>query len=195
LAAAAPTAVVAPVWNKHYGSTVDAVYGDRIQADVVAYGSDKKSREDDCPEFEDYLYRTHSAAGSGEFTLMIEKSRPSYTAVYCQGGYWPRADRGRDNSRDGTRMEPDPVPLSPTQQSLERRGIDRVDAAYLEVGRVLYSAEANLSYFSHADEGAYYEAIKHFSKEEQYALKILQAKGGSALPFKLPRPPVSNDSK
>jgi hypothetical protein len=39
------------------------------------------------------------------------------------------------------------------------------------------------------------EAVKHFSKEEQYALKILKAKGGSALPFKLPRPPVSNDSK
>src|SRR5712664_2318792 len=127
LTATTPRLVVAPVSNKHNGSIIDAVSGDRIEADSMAYGSGNKIKEDDCPQFDDFLYRTRSSP-NGEFTFIVDASRLSYTAVYCQGGYWPRADRGRDNSRDGTRVEPDPVPLSPTQQSLERRGIDRVDA-------------------------------------------------------------------
>ena len=41
----------------------------------------------------------------------------------------------------------------PNQSTLSHRGMKPVDAAYLAIGRVLYTAELNLAYFSRADEG------------------------------------------
>jgi len=184
----AQEATVAPNVNQHDGIMKDAVSGEPIYASARAFGSEKESAPNDCPAFDDLLFSTHSVPGSGDFSLLIDKSHLSYTAVYCQPGYRPQTRRGLDNLRNGTRVDPDPVRLYPIPQALAQRKLDPVDAAYLAIRRVMSDAESQVYYFSNADEDSFYKALKFFPPEEQQVLQVLIAKGRNPRLANLPRP-------
>lgn len=172
--------------NSHPGTIVDAVTGYRIQAYATAYGSNnKKGNKGDCPYFDQILQETISAPGSGDFVFLVDATKTSFTAVYCQGGYAFRTVPANDNSRNGERSQPDPITLYPNQQTLSQRRIKASDAAYIAMGRVLYSAKTNVYYFSQADDAAFGEALKRFSPQDQTILLSLRSAGSEAVPYTL----------
>ena len=152
---------LAPAKNVHRGEIVDAVTDAPIEADAAAYASNQvQGGTPDCPAYGSLLNQTHSTAG--DFAFRIDNTVASFTAVYCQPAYASNTVDGNDNSVNGSPVAPHPVPLYPNQSTLSHRGMKPVDAAYLAIGRVLYTAELNLAYFSRADEGSYYQALEAF---------------------------------
>jgi len=162
--------------HSHPGTIVDAVTGNGIEANASAYGSQKQVGDGGCPKYEDWLDSQRSESGTGSFAFYIDSNRSSYLAAYCQGGYIARVVTSNDNKRDGTRVQPDPVSLYPSQVKIAKMKMERVDAAYIALTRQLSLFQANLDYFSRADEEAFYKALGRFSAEEKNAIQLLRAK-------------------
>jgi hypothetical protein len=146
--------------NSHPGNVVDADTKIGIRADATAYGSETKESDDGCPKYKDQIDVTHSAAGTGEFHFEIDAQRRNYLATYCQGAYVPRIVRENDNTKDTTRVQPDPIQLYPNAATLKARQLDRVDLADRVIGTLLDRAHEDLAYYEIADKDSFHGALE-----------------------------------
>lgn len=133
--------------RRHAGVVQNAVTGGGIPAAIVAY-KDTSGRQltGRCPEYGSRDGATN-AIGSGLFLLPVTPSLPSYVAVYCLSGFYPREETRNDNALNA-RVTADPVTLFPLSADPKavaaalRRDIDRLsqtlryaDAAFRSGGQ------------------------------------------------------------
>jgi len=164
----------------HPGDIVDADTKQGIRADATAYGSDVKESDEDCPKYKEQLDVTHSDPGTGDFYFKINDQRKNYVATYCQGAYVPRTVRDNDNTKENTRVQPDPIQLYPNVATLKARHLDGVEFADRAIGSVLDRAHQDLEYYAHADEAAFYSALEKGSKADRDVVKYLLARPQNA---------------
>lgn len=138
-----------------------------IEAQESAYGGNKRTVDADCPQYDEHLYTTKSKAMDGKFDFHIRKERLSYTAVYCQGGYWSRSDLGRENLRSETPVDPEPVPLH--RRDAGKTGMRRAIARQL---RIVIS---NLDYLRKADKASFDTATSDLPAAARAAVAALTA--------------------
>lgn len=160
--------------HRHPGTIVDDVDGKGIQAGAYAYGSQEPAGNGNCPKFKETLDSQQSQVGTGSFTFHIDKAKSSYVAVYCQNGYASRTEDKNDNSQDGSRVQPDPISLHPSQAKLVSLQIDPADAAFVAIARVLDRAQSDILYLSKADEGGFYKALERLPEQDQRILRVLR---------------------
>jgi hypothetical protein len=157
----------------HPGDVVDADTKIGIRADTTAYGSETKESDEGCPKYKDPLEVTHSAAGTGDFHFEIDAQRRNYLATYCQGAYVPRTVRENDNTKDSTRVWPDPIQLYPNAATLKTRQLDHVEFADRVIGTLLDRAHEDLAYYAVADEAGFYGALDKGSAKDREIVKYL----------------------
>lgn len=170
-------------WEKKYlhpGDVVDADTRTGIRADATAYGSETKESDDGCPKYKEQLDVTHSAADTGDFHFEIDVQRKNYLATYCQGGYVPRTVRENDNTKDSTRVQPDPIQLYPNTATLKTRQLDRAEFADRVIATLLDRAHEDLEYYAHADEAGFYGALDKGSAKDREIVKYLLSRPPNA---------------
>ena len=167
---------------KHPGAIVDARNGDALPgALATAYGAKDPDAKGACPRHKDEL-NEDEADQQGNFTFLIPPDRSSYFAMYCSNGYQARPVPANDNSRDGSRVFPDPVKLYPTQAKLAASGIDPTTAAVVAIVRVLDEATDDLRYFRGADADGFSEAVKQLDPTSRDATTLLLERRGASSP-------------
>jgi hypothetical protein len=157
----------------HPGDVVDADTKTGIRADETAYGSDIKEGDDACPKYKDQLDVTHSDTGTGDFHFEIDSQRKNYLATYCQGGYVSRTVRENDNTKNDTRVQPDPIQLYPNVATLKTRQLDRVDFADRVIGTLLDRAHEDLMYYAVADKDGFKQALEKGSARDREIINYL----------------------
>jgi len=133
-----------------------------------------------CPKYKEQLDVTHSDPDKGDFHFEINTQRKNYVATYCQGAYVPRTVRENDNTKEKTRVQPDPIQLYPNVAALKQRHLDQVEFADRAIGTLLDRAHQDLEYYAHADEAAFYTALEKGSKTDRDVVKYLLARPQNA---------------
>jgi len=97
---------------EHPGRVVDMDTGQPVLVDIKAWPESSQSEySGDCPSYgSSSLDSTQSDPDvSGLFVLNVDAHNPTYTATYCAGNYYPRADRNLPNRINRSRVRPYPV--------------------------------------------------------------------------------------
>jgi hypothetical protein len=140
----------------HPGTIVDAYTRKGLLAEAYAYGSARLDGSGSgCPVYLDRLDAQESSQDNGSFTFHIDTMKSSYVAVYCETGYAARTETTNDNSRNRTRVQPDPITLYPVSV----QGASSVDVATVAIARDLMGLRANFSYYRDANQDAFSGAL------------------------------------
>jgi hypothetical protein len=156
----------------HGGALVDASNGDAIRDGMANAYASEGTDSGVCPQGQGPIDARPSDA-QGNFTLRIGRDHPSYLAIYCANGFQARPVPGNDNTRDGSRVSPDPVRLYPTRARLSTLKLDPVFVAYSAISRTLDGATSDLKYFRGADAGGFAAAEALLDPTTRQALQAL----------------------
>ncbi len=157
----------------HPGTMVDAYSKRGILARAYAYGSQEEKSGGDCPVYADSLDSQKSESETGAFTFHIQKDKNGFVAVYCQQGYASRTETTNDNSKDGTRVQPDPVKLFPLQAKLP--AIPPSTVAFIAIGTDMNQLRSNFRYYADVARAAFSVALeKNFAPEDRDLVEAIK---------------------
>jgi hypothetical protein len=161
---------------EHPGAIVDAYTRKGLAAEAYAYGSQGAKEDSGCPVYDALLDSQKSQVGTGNFTFRIDEAKSGYLAVYCKAGHAARTETTNDNSKEGTRVQPDPVTLYPTSPSA---GIP-VQIATAAISTDLKRLRADFSYYGQASPKAFAEGSSKFSESDrQVILNLMRNRDSS----------------
>lgn len=178
--------------NAHPGTIVDAYAHTGILAKAHAYGSEKVESREDCPVYEDPLDHQSSDSKTGAFTFNIPKDKSGYLAVYCQPGYFSRTETTNDNSRDGSRVQPDPIKLFPLMSKLPAP-VTLAEAAFVAIATDLDGMTSNFNYYEKASPKAFASAVEENLRKDRDLVEAIKSRKPTLPETSLPPRPKRAD--
>jgi hypothetical protein len=124
----------------HPGRVTDQRTGRPLGAAVKAWPESARSGiPGPCPQYGKEPLDATTSDGDGRFSLAIDRAKKTYTVVYCESGYHPRADTDLPNRQENP-VIPVPAQLWPVNagpdaafyDAIERRALGSMnDLSYL----------------------------------------------------------------